>query len=144
MVTKTCQPGSIYLQTWVHCQTQMPLDTQTTSFWMPDWCPGDWCHRFRGLKAPTVQHLPFWRDVPVPTATTHRSVCSRHICQPTLARDWSTWADCCTYAGSASCWQCVDNFTNSWNCNTEKPNLCLNQRSMVYFFGRCFILVTLL
>ncbi|XP_073927543.1 islet cell autoantigen 1-like protein isoform X2 [Castor canadensis] len=36
VVTKTCQPGSICLQTWIHFQTQMLLDTQTMGFLMLD------------------------------------------------------------------------------------------------------------
>lgn len=36
MVTKTCQLGSIYLQTWIHLQTLMLLDTQMMNFSMPD------------------------------------------------------------------------------------------------------------
>lgn len=33
-MSKTCQSGSVYLQTWIHLQTQMLLDTQMMNFLM--------------------------------------------------------------------------------------------------------------
>lgn len=66
MVTKTCQPGSIYLQTWIRSPTQMPLDIQTTNFSTPDWGP-----RFRGLEAATVRCLPLWRGAHCHHTQTH-------------------------------------------------------------------------
>lgn len=132
MVTKTCQPGSIYLQTWIRSPTQMPLDIQTTNFSTPDWGP-----RFRGLEAATVRRLPLWRGVPLPP---HSDACVQDrtsACQP-RQRVWCLRSLCIYYAGRESCWLYVEIFRNSQVCNTEKPNLCLNLRSMAYFFGKCF------
>lgn len=72
------------------------------------------------------------------TATTHRCMCSGQDIRLPTPSEGLVSEKPVYYAGCESCWSYVEIFRNSRVCNTEKPNLCLNLRSMACFFGKCF------
>lgn len=82
MVTKACQPGSIYLQTWIHFQTQMLLDTQMMNFLMLD---SNYDVTLMVLRHRFCNILPLWK-IYIVTHTQKHPVCEYNTCWPTLDR----------------------------------------------------------